>query len=211
MNTRSNAALLISAATLVIASSAHAASISLTNGDFESPAYGDWNWGSPGLTGWSHNSGAYGVAPTSYGSGSQSVLWAWSYGWYGLSQNSTYTVGAAGEEITAGIYARADDVGTGQATIRLTINLDGGEVVANQVGITTSYSPWTLYTVSYTTTASDIGKVVGMGFGSDGGYNTGGASSYTYLDNASLSVVPEPGSAFLGGLGLLALLRRRRA
>jgi MYXO-CTERM domain-containing protein len=30
------------------------------------------------------------------------------------------------------------------------------------------------------------------------------------MDNASLTTIPEPSAALLGGLGLLALLRRRR-
>jgi MYXO-CTERM domain-containing protein len=32
----------------------------------------------------------------------------------------------------------------------------------------------------------------------------------TYLDNVAITGIPEPGAALLGGLGLLALLRRRR-
>jgi uncharacterized protein (TIGR03382 family) len=30
------------------------------------------------------------------------------------------------------------------------------------------------------------------------------------IDNLSVSLIPEPGAALLGGLGLLTLLRRRR-
>jgi hypothetical protein len=37
------------------------------------------------------------------------------------------------------------------------------------------------------------------------------ASSYMNLDNAAITVIPEPSAALLGGLGMLALFRRRRA
>jgi MYXO-CTERM domain-containing protein len=40
-----------------------------------------------------------------------------------------------------------------------------------------------------------------------GNYAGGGRG---YVDNLSIYTVPEPGSALLGGLGVLALLRRRR-
>lgn len=195
---------------LAFASPAAAASIALTNSDFEAPNHGGWNWGSPGLAGWTPAGGSWAVSPDSYSGGSQSVVWAWSYGWFALRQDSSYTIGAAGEQITAGIYAKAGDVGSGQATIRVDLLLNGTTAAFSQVGITTSNSPWAFYSVTYTTTASDIGKVVGMAFGSDGGYQTGGTSSYTFMDNASLSVVPEPTATMLGGLGLLAMLRRRR-
>jgi hypothetical protein len=36
------------------------------------------------------------------------------------------------------------------------------------------------------------------------------AGTETYIDNLSITAVPEPGAALLGGLGVLALLRRRR-
>jgi len=38
-----------------------------------------------------------------------------------------------------------------------------------------------------------------------------GGDRTTYLDSVSYNVVPEPSTALLGGLGVLALLRRRRA
>lgn len=41
-------------------------------------------------------------------------------------------------------------------------------------------------------------------------FESGGSTTLT-VDNISVSVVPEPSAALLGGLGLLALLRRRRA
>ena len=52
-------------------------------------------------------------------------------------------------------------------------------------------------------------------FGSGNAYDLGGKSAYfqTDINNSSLNlvVIPEPRAALLGGLGLLALLRRRRA
>ena len=57
-------------------------------------------------------------------------------------------------------------------------------------------------------------------FATDGGYITfrtiaavwGGAGSWGigHVDNLSVSLVPEPSAALLGGLGMLAFLRRRR-
>lgn len=218
MKYSTSAFLLTAAAALAFAASAHAATIALNNGSLESPSYYNpndqypgWVGVSPGavsFSGWSM-SGPVGASPVAY-EGSQGLWSCWSVGWCGLSQHSSYTVGAADEEITAGIYAKAGDVGSGQATVRVDVLLNGSTANFTQVGITTSNGPWTLYTATYTTTASDIGKTVGISFGTDGGYNTGGTPSYTYMDNASLSVIPEPGAALLGGLGMLALLRRRR-
>lgn len=58
-------------------------------------------------------------------------------------------------------------------------------------------------------------------FATDAGYITfrttaaawGGGSSWGigHVDNLSVSLIPEPSAALLGGLGMLALLRRRRA
>jgi hypothetical protein len=40
--------------------------------------------------------------------------------------------------------------------------------------------------------------------------NSGTRTSFAIIDNVSLTVIPEPHATLLGGLGLLALLRRRR-
>ena len=40
--------------------------------------------------------------------------------------------------------------------------------------------------------------------------NSGARTSFAIIDNVYLAAIPEPGAALLGGLGLLALLRRRR-
>lgn len=41
-------------------------------------------------------------------------------------------------------------------------------------------------------------------------YRPGNTESWSVLDNVSVTAIPEPASALLGGIGLLGLLRRRR-
>jgi hypothetical protein len=41
-------------------------------------------------------------------------------------------------------------------------------------------------------------------------FKAGATTTFTEFDNVRLSVIPEPSAALLGGLGLLALFRRRR-
>ncbi|MGJ8642108.1 MAG: PEP-CTERM sorting domain-containing protein [Luteolibacter sp.] len=59
----------------------------------------------------------------------------------------------------------------------------------------------------YTTTGADVGKTVYMGISMIDTDN----NVFPRLDVVSLSVVPEPSAALLSGLGVLGLLRRRRA
>jgi MYXO-CTERM domain-containing protein len=57
----------------------------------------------------------------------------------------------------------------------------------------------TVATDTFTWDASDDMKIV-----------IAGAVDGTLVDNIQVSTIPEPSAALLGGLGLLALLRRRR-
>lgn len=43
-----------------------------------------------------------------------------------------------------------------------------------------------------------------------GGYSTTSAGTIWNVDNLNITTIPEPGATLLGGLGMLALLRRRR-
>jgi hypothetical protein len=69
---------------------------------------------------------------------------------------------------------------------------------------------------TYTVLASDLSRSGNVGvllaaYGSTDGTNGLGASAnQAFFDNVRLTVIPEPSSALLGGLGLLYLLRRRR-
>jgi hypothetical protein len=58
------------------------------------------------------------------------------------------------------------------------------------------------------TNTQNIGYV-GWFTSNPGGVNLNGANQVS-IDNFSLTAIPEPSAALLGGLGLLALLRRRR-
>ncbi len=72
-----------------------------------------------------------------------------------------------------------------------------------QVGYLTAGGSTLLTTYTYAT-PTDLGATVG--FWVD--LRAGGSAS---IDNAVISVIPEPSAALLGGLGALGLLRRRRA
>lgn len=192
---------------LAFAASAHAASITLTNGSLESPSYynseaqypgwvGVNNW-EVNFAGWSM-SGNRGASPVAY-DGSQGLWTVAGYSWCGVSQNSTYTVGEAGITLTAAVYGKSANT----AWFNLQLLLDGSQMSFVQPFFS-GPQDWTQITTSYVTTAADIGKTVGISFGMES------TDNYAYMDSASLSVIPEPGTALLGGLGMLALLRRRR-
>lgn len=201
--------ILAAASALAFAASANATTISLTNGSLESSSAAPWTgigWGAVTFTGWSAT-GPVGVGPVAQ-DGSQGLWSGWGAGWCGLSQNSSYTVASAGETLSAFVWAKTDANATFGSWFRVELQLNGGMVNATQTHFSVG-TDWTQITTSYVTTAADIGKTVGMSFGTDGG--VGGNPSYSYMDNAGLTTVPEPRAALLGGLGLLALLRRRRA
>ena len=194
--------------TLAFVPSAFAATIALTNGSLESSSAAPWTgigYGAVTFTGWSI-SGPVGVGPVAH-DGSQGLWSGWGAGWCGLAQNSTYTVGAAGETLSAFVWAKTDANATFGSWFRVELQLNGSMATANQTHFSVG-TDWTQITTSYVTTTADIGKTVGISFGTDGG--VGGNPSYSYMDNAGLSVVPEPAAAMLGGIGMLCLLRRRR-
>ena len=84
----------------------------------------------------------------------------------------------------------------------------GGFGIANLIGFDSSV-PDSTYTLIDGTADFDFTNVGNLGF--DNAVPLGGGR-FAYLETGSLAlvVIPEPAAALLGGLGLLALLRRRR-
>lgn len=62
--------------------------------------------------------------------------------------------------------------------------------------------------LTYTFVPDDVGKTLGLRVSFFEG--TGSNGREVLIDSISYSVIPEPSSALLGGIGMLALLRRRR-
>jgi autotransporter-associated beta strand protein len=93
-----------------------------------------------------------------------------------------------------------------------TITFGSGFGIANLLGINWDIlDPDTPYTVLSTTQTFGVGDIANFGIGNS--VAVGSIGRQAYFTNGSLAVVviPEPSAALLGGLGLLALLRRRRA
>jgi hypothetical protein len=59
------------------------------------------------------------------------------------------------------------------------------------------------------TTLTSSAAISGYGWYADTGTTTGN-NQRVRIDSFQINAIPEPGSALLGGLGLLAVLRRRR-
>ena len=115
--------------------------------------------------GWTE-SGPTGKATVAH-TGSYGLWNCWGYGWNSLFQQS-YAVTSAGETITASVWAKTDaNLGTGTASFNLSLKV-GNDSPAFVQPAYQGGQDWTQLTTSYVTTAADIGKVVGISFGTDG-------------------------------------------
>ena len=116
-----------------------------------------------------------------------------------IGANTTYTLT---------VWARVNDGGDSTATI----SIYGNDGVSYLQQTTTALSglstTWQQFTASFTTGASGgaVGTLLQLEL------DRTGSTNQVWFDNVVVTAeaVPEPSSAVLGGLGLLALLRRRR-
>lgn len=213
MTRRSLAAGALVAGVLGGSMQAGAAPIEVKNAGFElpdpanpGPHAADWNGGFADFTaGW----------------GSNTFSLAHNYGVDSGTQQTAYTVLAAGEVYTLTVQVPLSLVAGSQIKIdeytgELNLTLDSTTAASNAMP-PTEFATYALLTTTYTTTSGDVGKTVGILLGGPSYvamYNTPGNGGRVYFDNVALDVVavPEPASlALVTGLaGSLLLTRRRR-
>ena len=128
----------------------------------------------------------------------------------GASLGGTGTVGG-NLAFASGSFFEITDVNDPLA-VSGTVSFGTGFGIANLLGLQWDAldldTPYTLISTSQTFSGSDIAN-----FGAGNAAPVGTSGRLAYFQNGSLKlvVIPEPGVALLGGLGLLALLRRRRS
>lgn len=180
-----------------------------TNGDFET---GD-------LTGWTD----FTAPPASFTSSSDASSGAFA----GLLDNSATGSGAVikqanigigivspGDVITIQFDAKGDAAAGGVHFAEFFSELTGGGTSSSEIlggaplfppALSSAYQTYT-----FTTTAgADVSGGVSLQFNAATGANIGSFSTLA-IDNVSVSIIPEPASIALLGLGSIAMLARRR-
>jgi MYXO-CTERM domain-containing protein len=227
--------LTLAAASLIAAPAAHAATnIPILNGDFSLGAFGDYASNDykvgdgalvdTALVGWTITNAPTGghifVAAGALNGGSGNGIGGCYFG--GVKDETekiTYTGGGLGNFLANTTYTFSLDVGgtweaiSSSTTIRLTAD---GLDIASAFVTGTSYAAnnFITLTTGLDTTAnpSYVGKAIGLSISAQQVSAIGFYNRVVGWDNATLTSVPEPASSVmgLGGIGLLALLRRRR-
>lgn len=208
------------ASLVLVASYGHAATTITTDG-FNIGPYVETDWDAGGtVTGgqWSlTSSGGQSrvVVGNPFGYGGQATPQEgtgqaqFSNGWAGDSFTATLTdtVGhhfTAGDQVAINFFSAARFGDSGP--LGITVSLVGADTFSYGV-FTPASTSWGENTTSYFTIVNTGTYNVQFENVAQGGDRT------TYLDSVSYKVeaIPEPSAALLGGLGMLALLRRRRA
>jgi hypothetical protein len=207
--------LLIAVATLAAVSESQAALLSLTNGDFEATTANAFPQGfdisGNDVPGW-QNLGTIvdsGVENSSAWWGTYSGYSAFLGKGDGAKLMTNHTI-QLGDKFTFGLFAKSWSVSS-QFVATLFYNDPANVIGTYSSGVNNT---WTAYSNPTTidATLASVGGTLGFSI-----QNTqtavGGEQSWeraVNFDNVTINVVPEPSAALLGGLGMLALLRRRR-
>ena len=127
-----------------------------------------------------------------------------------LAANTTYVL-----SIEVGKRIDHPSLTDGNPALRLGFgSTPGASYLTPTVSLTpaTVGNGWVTWSLTYTTGAAPVGlgqdlriDIVNQGTGTAGITN-----AQMIVDNLKLTAIPEPSTALLGGLGMLALLRRRR-
>lgn len=102
------------------------------------------------------------------------------------------------------VYTTADATVNGSSTWTLLATVDNG--AGGPTGFTTGADNSLRTTIFDNASSTLASGITGLRFNFSGGQQNGGVG-YKEID---VEVIPEPSAALLGGLGMLALLRRRR-
>ncbi len=194
----------------------------LTNGGFEldtnidafywADDWNAWNWAG-GWSGWVNNNPlSDGFSAPSAFTAYEDDAYGYAGGWGGNSAGITFdfTSPVVGQEYIASVmYSTEDWGGDNQAALRVKWWGDYGEVsnVYTIIDAAGPMSTWELFSVNVG--AVPFGTTGGQ-FELEAGNNVADDGGTVLFDNASLSVVPEPMTIGLLGLGGL-FLRRRKA
>jgi hypothetical protein len=132
---------------------------------------------------------------------------------YTLEADITVNVNLGEDWFAIGFVSSPDNWGplTGALTVAdYTVGTQQGIVRWNATNLNqTRHVTYTLDTTTPGWTNTQNIAYVGWFTANAGGVNLNSVN-HVSIDNFSLTAVPEPGAAFLGSLGILALLRRRR-
>lgn len=197
--------------------------LDIPNYSFEGPATGSFNmeinnWEDPGATGVFTNSGQFGSVITN-ADGVQMAFMNCFAGGVGVNKNNIFIdlghlLEAKTYTLTVGVAARSDSKPADPANTKMQLKLFTRvpvlTLLAVQDIVYSDLSGTQLTYYSATVNAGDIpAAAIGHGFGIWLDSTVGSTGGDWTLDNVTLTMIPEPATMLLLGLGGLGQLKRR--